>query len=771
MVLSRFFAGLATVFVVALQPSFLSAADDHASRSLVGKYCVACHNDDLRTAGLSLQGLDPANVGGHGAVWEKVLRKISAGEMPPAGAPAPEASVTAKFAAGLEAALDAAAAADPNPGRPLAHRLNRAEYRNAIRDLLALDIDTGAMLPGDDSGYGFDNIADVLSLSPVLLERYLVAARRISRLAAGNPNVKPQKETYHRDRETGFLNAGHAPSSRQDLPFGAGRGSAIRYYFPLDGEYVISLALDQGNARSADYQSHEVRLPLKAGMRTLAFTFLGESSRPEPTRPGGTASPGIAQPPLDIRMDGKRVRLVELPAAAAPFKLQWISIDGPHNVTGPGDTPSRRKIFSCRPSKEAQEEPCARRILATLARQAYRRPASAADVRGLMAIYQIGLAEGGFERGVEKALEALLVSPSFLFRLEKDPAGIGPATPYPVSDIELASRLSFFLWSSIPDEELLILAERGRLRDPAVLEKQVRRMIADRHSTALVDNFAGQWLHLRNVARVKPDEVLFPEFDAELRQAMKRETELFFEDVLRDNRSVFDLLTGNKTFLNEQLARHYDVDKVYGPQFREVELSDPRRGGLLGQASILTVTSYPNRTSVVIRGKWILENLFSMPPPPPPADVPELEDAGNDGRHLTLREAMARHSTNPTCASCHARLDPIGFALENYDAIGRWRSEDGGVPIDASGELPGGVKFDGPTELKRVLAMDFRDAFAATVAEKLLTYALGRGLEYYDKATVRSIVRQAERNEYRLADLIASIVQSMPFQMRRSPES
>ena len=768
--------GFATLLSVALPPSFLWAADGDAFRSMIQTHCVACHNDDLRTAGVSLQGLDPANVSGHGAVWEKVLRKISAGEMPPAGAPAPEASVSAEFAAGLEAALDAAAASDPNPGRPLAHRLNRAEYRNAIRDLLALDIDTGAMLPGDDSGYGFDNIADVLSLSPALLERYLVAARRISRLATGNPNVKPQKETYHRDRETGFLNAGHAPSSRQDLPFGADRGAAIRYYFPLDGEYVISVALDTGNVRNAEYQSQELRLAVKAGMRLLAATFLGESSRPEPARPAGSAPPSLAQPPLDIRLDGKRVKLIELPASAAPHKLRFISIDGPYNVTGPGDTPSRRKIFTCRPAAESpatesDDEPCARRILASLARQAYRRPASAADVRALMAIYQIGRAEGGFERGVEKALEALLVSPSFLFRLEKDPAGIGPATPYPVSDIELASRLSFFLWSSIPDEELLILAERGRLRDPAVLEKQVRRMLADRRSTALVDNFAGQWLHLRNVAKVKPDEVLFPEFDAELRQAMKRETELFFEDVLRDNRSVFDLLTGNKTFLNEQLARHYSVDKVYGPQFREVELSDPRRGGLLGQASILTVTSYPNRTSVVVRGKWILENLFSMPPPPPPADVPELEDAGNDGKHLTLREAMARHSTNPTCASCHARMDPIGFALENYDAIGRWRSEDGGVPIDASGELPGGVKFDGPTELKQVLAKDFRDAFAATVAEKLLTYALGRGLEYYDKATVRSIVRQAERNEYRFADLIASIVQSMPFQMRRSPES
>ena len=787
---TRLFIGFAMLVVVAPRPT-LSAADTGPNRSLIEKHCLSCHNDNLRTAGVSLQELDPADVAGSPAIWEKVLRKVSSGEMPPDGAPAPEAAARAEFVARLAKALDRAAAVAPNPGRAPAHRLNRAEYGNAVRDLLALDIDVSAMLPGDDSGYGFDNIADVLSLSPALLERYLVAARRISRLAAGNPDVKPQKETSHSNRESGFLQAGHQAGPPPDPPFGAGRGAALRYYFPLDGEYEVSFAVDRGETREI-YETHDVRVPVKAGLRALTLTFLNESSRPERIRPGPAAPAGIAQPPLDLRLDGRRVQLFEQPPAAVPFTLRSISIDGPYNATGPGDTPSRRKIFSCRPAAESlaaespaagpptaespaaepNAEPCARRILSSLARLAYRRPVDAADVGPLMAVYQMGrAAEGSFERGVEKAVEALLVSPNFLFRIEKDPAGIEPATPYRISDIELASRLSFFLWSGIPDEELLRLAEQELLHDPAVLERQVRRMLADRRSKALVENFAGQWLHLRNVAKVKPDEVLFPEFDGDLRQAMQRETELFFENILKNNRSIFDLLDANNTFLNERLAEHYGAGKVYGPQFREVPVSDPRRGGLLGQASILTVTSYPNRTSVVVRGKWILENLFGMPPPPPPPNIPELEEAGQDGKRLTMRQAMSRHSRNPTCAACHTRMDPIGFALENYDAIGRRREQEGGAPIDSSGELPGGVAFDGPGELKQVLATHYRDSFASTVTEKLLTYALGRGLEYYDKPTVRSIVRQAERNEYRLADMIVTIVKSIPFQMRRSPES
>ncbi len=767
-----FWSAVAAVLSVALCPCILLAEEEDPARSLIGKYCVGCHNDTLATAGVSLEGRDPADPGSDASLWERVLRKVTVGEMPPAGMPAPQESDSQVFVARLESALAAAAAAAPNPGRPRPHRLNRAEFSNAIRDLLALDIDAGNMLPADDSGYGFDNIADVLSLSPDLLKRYLVAARRISRLAAGNLDRQPQKEIFRRDRETGFLYSGHRPSPRHDLPFGAAGGVVLRHYFPLDGEYVISLGVRADLTSAAtEYDSHVLRQPVKAGLRTLAVTFLGESSRPERGRPLKDLPGALTQPPLDVRLDGERLELIKLPAGPTRYQLRWISIDGPYNVEGPGDTRSRRRIFSCRPATNADERPCAERILTTLARRAYRRPVDEADVSPLLAIFDTGRREGGFNHGVEMAVQALLVSPSFLFRLEKDPGRIGPATAYRISDVELASRLSFFLWSSIPDEELLSLGERGRLRDPAVLERQVRRMLADRRAQALVENFAGQWLHLRNVATVKPDEVLFPEFDAALRLASQRETELFFEKILRDNRSVLDLLDADYTFLNQRLAQHYDLGGIHGEQFREVKLSDSRRGGLLGQASILTVTSYPNRTSVVVRGKWILENLFGMPPPPPPPDIPELEESGRDGKPRSLREAMGLHSKNPTCASCHVRMDPIGFALENYDAIGRWRAEDAGAPIDASGELPGGVAFDGPEELRQVLATDFRDAFVATVVEKLLTYALGRGIEFYDKPTIRSIVRQAERNEYRLADLIVTIVQSLPFQNRRSPES
>ena len=770
-ILTRCIAGLGLLIVLGSGSSGLRAQERHPDRTLIERYCLACHSDALRTAGVSLQAPDPADVAQHPALWEKVLRKFASGEMPPSGVPAPPPAERAGFAARLEAALDALAAARPNPGRSPAHRLNQAEYANAVRDLLALDFDVRGMLPADDSGYGFDNIADVLSLSPALLDRYLFAAHRLSRLAVGAPLGKPQKDIFVRNRETGFLQAGHVPDSPPDLPFGASRGAAFRYYFPLDGEYDFAAALDQGDSRT-DYESLEARVHVEAGLRDLTLAFLGESSKPERTRPGAPDATVRPHPPLDLRLDGKRLRLLDLPDASQPFKIRWISIEGPFGANGPGDTPSRRAIFLCRPASTQEEAPCASRILSGLARKAYRRPVTSEDISALMAVYRNGRDEGGFERGIERALRAILVSPSFLFRLEQDPAGVEPGTPYRLGDLELASRLSFFLWSSLPDEELLDLAERGRLREPGELERQVRRMLADRKSRALVDNFAGQWLELRKLAKVKPDDALFPDFDAELRLAMRRETELFFADLLARNRSALELLRAKRTFLNERLAGHYGIEGVHGPQFREVRLSDPRRGGLLGQGSVLTVTSYPNRTSVVIRGKWILENLFGMPPPPPPPDIPELDESASvDGRALSLRERMSLHSRNPTCASCHVRMDPIGFALENYDAVGRWRTEDHGLPIDASGELPGGIAFDGPTELKRVFATTLGDDFARTVVEKLLTYALGRGLEYYDRATVRSIMREAERREYRLADLIVAIARSMPFQMRRSAES
>ena len=768
-VVRAFLSSIVAALVAMSAAQYSQAAGADLSKTLTEQFCVACHNNSARTAGISLQDLDPSEPHLLPEIWEKVLRKVGSGEMPPSDMPAPDSAARAEFVTALEGALDASSAANPNPGRPPVHRLNRAEYSNAVRDLLDFDLDVAAMLPVDDSGYGFDNIADVLSISPALLDRYMLAASRISRLAVGSGSTKPQKDIFVRNRESGFREAGHAQASRQDLPFGAADGAAIRYYFPFSGRYTVAVALDQGDSRTA-YELREVRPGVEAGMRTLAVSLLGEYSRPESSRPGGSAAVERPHPPLDLRLDGKRLELTDLPDASVPYKIRWISIEGPFEPAGPGNTPSRRKILSCRPASASEERPCAQQILARLARQAYRRPIESEDLSALMAMYEQGSEQGGFESGIERAIRALLVSPSFLFRIERDPAGAMPGSVHAISDIELASRLSFFLWSSLPDDELLESAEQGLLSNPGELERQVRRMLRDRRARALVENFAGQWLELRKVAKAKPDEVLFPSFDADLRFAMRRETELFFWDILSRNRSVLELLHSDRTFLNERLADHYGLPKVHGPQFREVRLSDPRRGGLLGHGSILTVTSYPNRTSVVIRGKWVLENLFGMPPPPPPPDIPELEEAAHDGQKLTLRELMTLHSRSPTCASCHVRMDPIGFALENYDAIGRWRDMDGETPIDPSGSLPGGVTFEGPEELKHVFSTVFRDAFVRTVAEKLLTYALGRGLEYYDRTAVRQIAREAKESQFRLADMVVSVTKSMPFQMRRTQE-
>ena len=750
---------LAAALVIGTLPAQTSRPAEDA---FTERYCLACHNNAAVTAGLSLQGLDSQAPGDSPQIWERVLRKVASGEMPPSGMPAPDPSERAAFAGQLEQALDAAAAAAPNPGRPPPHRLNRAEYANAVRDLLDLGVDLGPLLPGDDSGYGFDNIADVLSLSPARMERYMIAARRASRLAVGHAGAEPVRDVYVRDRAVGFLRAGHAPARPGDLPPRSERGAAIKYYFPVDGEYSITASLDQGTSR-ASYEHSAARVALTAGLHTVSLTFPGASSRRETTSPGGNPEQPRAHPPLDIRIDGRRVRLVQLQDTAAPFQLRSIAIEGPFVAEGPGATPSRRKIFSCVPGDPAQELPCARKILARLARLAYRRPVDSADIDPLMAVFESGRHARGFEAGVERAIRALLVSPSFLFRIEPEQSGPGP---HRLDNFAIASRLSFFLWSSIPDEALLAAAERGELADPRHLESQVRRMLADPKAQALVDNFAGQWLELRKLARIKPDNLLFPEFDSALREAMQRETELFVADVLRSNASILELLDSDQTFLNDRLAQHYGISGVRGAHFRRVSLDDKRRGGLLGQASVLAVTSYPNRTSVVIRGKWVLENLFGMPPPPPPPDIPELEEAAPSGKQLTLRELMTLHSQAPTCAGCHVRMDPIGFALENFDAIGRWRETQAGAPIDASGELPGGVRFDGPAELRQVLTTSLRAEFVRTVAEKLLTYALGRGLEYYDRPTVRTIVRASEEAGHGFADMVVSVVQSMPFRMR-----
>jgi len=765
-------------------PQAPPAAAPPSPRALVDQYCVVCHNQKTATAGVCLQGLDFSNAPANAAILERVIRKVSSGEMPPAGMPRPPAPVAAAFTKSLADSLDHAATANPNPGRPAVHRLNRAEYSNAIRDVLAVDVQPGALLPIDDSGYGFDNIGDVLSISPALLERYMSVARMIAREAVGDTGIKPGVEEFAA-RQDAPGTAGRDRNERvsDDLPFDSRGGFSFQYYFPVDAEYAIRIKVNQGaGGQGQGRPPLEVRQPIQAGLRTIGVTFLRESAKPEVAVPGGrrgappvpSQAPGRGPVPsaeMDLRLDGVKLKRFEVPVGGPnPPQVTGVSLAGPYNITGPGDTPSRARIFVCHPATAKDEEPCARKILATVGRRAFRRPVADADLKPLLAFYQSGRTERDFDFGIEKALRAMLVSPDFLFRVEQDPRGSAPGSVYRIGDWDLASRLSFFLWSSVPDDQLLDLAEKGKLKDPAVLDQQIRRLLDDPRSNSLVSNFAGQWLFIRGLAQQKPDPDAFPEFDESLRQSFQKETELFFQNILREDRSVLELLDATYTFLNQRLAEHYGIPNIYGPQFRKVVLTDPNRGGLLGQGSLLTVTSYPNRTSVVQRGKWILDNLLGSPPPPPPPGVADFDAKAKDGRQLTTREAMEQHRTNAVCASCHARMDPIGFALENFDGVGKWRGQDGGSPIDASGKLPGGIQFDGPAGLKKLLVANYRDQYETTVTEKLLTYSLGRGLEYYDMPAVRSIMRQAAHDDFRISALITAIVRSTPFQMRRTPE-
>jgi Protein of unknown function (DUF1592)/Protein of unknown function (DUF1588)/Protein of unknown function (DUF1585)/Protein of unknown function (DUF1595)/Protein of unknown function (DUF1587) len=743
-------------------------------QTLLQRYCAVCHSTQAKTAGVVLQGVDPADTAHNAELLERVLRKIKTGQMPPPGMPRPDKPVLDEFSKWLEGSLDAEAAAHPNPGRPAIHRLNRAEYGNAIRDVFDLDIDAGALLPGDDTGYGFDNIGDVLSLSPTLLDRYLSMARRISRLALGDPTLKPAEETFEPRRDT----AGQRPIPARlewvsdDLPFNSAGGLSVRYYFPLDAEYVLRANFGTGADKAI-----EVRMPIKAGLREVGITFPRQSLLPDvlPTMGGrggrGAAGGESAAVPVDLRLDGASLKRATTPGTLGQLpRLTNLTISGPFNPTGSGDTASRREILICRPASPAEEEGCAARILTHLTRQAYRRPVTDADVRPLLAFYDQARGKGSFEYGIQKAVEAVLISPDFLFRVESD-AGAGKAGGnHRISGIELASRLSFFLWSSVPDDELLGLAEKGKLADPQVLKQQIQRMLDDPKSEALTSNFAGQWLFIRNVETARPDPAIFPDFDESLRASMRRESELFFDSIVRENRSAMDLLAANYTFLNDRLAKHYGISGIYGSQFRRVDLqNDAHRGGLLGQASILTVTSPPNRTSVVQRGKWVLDNILGAPPAPPPP-VPSLEATTKGHPNLSLRAALELHRSNPACAGCHKPMDPLGFALENYNGIGEWRTEDGGSEIDATGKLPDGTEFNGPAGLNKVLTTARRDEFATTVVSKILTYALGRGLEYYDQPVVRSILRETSAGDYRLRDLITAVVMSTPFQMRRSPD-
>ena len=781
--------GLAVTGGVPVATVQLSAqAAEPPSRALLDRYCVTCHNERLQTAGLMLDQLDITQVGANAPVLEKVVHKLRSGQMPPEGRPRPDEVTIDAFATSLETALDRVAAAAPNPGRVASRRLNRLEYVNAIEDLLALEIDGDELLPSDMAGFGFDNNADVLSITPSLMERYIAAATKISRAAIGSPDIRPVTQVY----KVGFERRDIRIA--EDMPFATHGGLAVRHNFPLDGEYVFAVRLKRnGTVETIDgigENEHQVELRVDHEL----VTRLPIGGRYPGVDPGTL----IAVPEDDIegqtlheyRMTADReleirvpitagTRLVtaaftdSAPSPSTPTLLPGIDtlhISGPFDGSVPDDTPARRRIFTCRPadSSAGAEEACAREIMTALARRAYRRPVTEADIAPLLSIYREGRADRDFEAGIEWALETLLAVPDFLLRVERQPVDTQPGEIYRLSDLELASRLSFFLWKSIPDDELLDIATRGRLSDPAILTGQVRRMLADRRATRFMNDFVGQWLQMRNIFSQDPDGALFAGFNDTLRTAMVRETELFFESQVREDRPIPELLRADYTYLNEQLARHYGVDDIYGSRFRRVEWTDDRRHGLLGQASLLTVTSYANRTSVVLRGKWVLENMLGAPPPPPPPNVPPLAESDRSNP-TSLRERMEQHRSSPVCASCHTRMDPLGFAMEHFDAVGRWRETDGGAEINATIELDGQT-IDSPRAFREAL-LDTGDEFVRTVTEKLLIYALGRGVDYYDAPTIRQIVRDLARDDYRWSALVTGIVASQPFQMRRAPDA
>jgi Protein of unknown function (DUF1592)/Protein of unknown function (DUF1588)/Protein of unknown function (DUF1587)/Protein of unknown function (DUF1585)/Protein of unknown function (DUF1595)/Cytochrome C oxidase, cbb3-type, subunit III len=754
-------------------------------KALVDKYCVTCHNDRLKTGGLTLDTIDFTDIPASAEPLEKAVRKLLVGAMPPQGAARPDPAAYHALAADLESALDQAAAVRPNPGRALLRRLNRSEYANAIRDLLDLDVNVSALLPLDNSSYGFDNIADVLGMSPVLMEGYLTAARRISAAAVGDRTAIVTTADTYRVR----------PDLSQDrhvygLPLGTRGGIVVKHTFPLDAVYSFRIDLrqttlndvvgleyphqavitvDGAEVHRATVGGREdlvksfansqataellegrlaVRVPVTAGPHDVGAAFIEKSA---------AIRPGLLQPILRTTFDPVNY-------TGEPH-IEALIVTGPFNETGSGDTPSRRRIFVCRPATGAAESPCAQRILSTIARRAYRRPLTPEDLHTLDSFNRLGRKQGTFDSGIEMGIRRILASPDFVLRIERDPPNAVPGTVHRISDLELASRLSFFLWSTLPDDQLVRLAVRGRLGDSLVLEQQVRRMLADPRSRALIDNFAGQWLYLRNLRNINPAPSEFPDFDHNLRLAMLQEMEAFFESIIREDRSVLDLMTADYTFVNERLARHYRIPNVYGDQFRRITLAQDERRGLLGKGAILLVTSLATRTSPVVRGKWILENVVGTPPPPPPAEVPALDENAVGQKPRTLRERVETHRKNPVCARCHRLMDPIGFALENYDAVGRWRTSDDGAPIDAAGQLMDGSKVDGPATLRQALTRN-PEVFVRTMTEKMIIYALGRGLEAYDMPSVRGITRAAARNDYRFSSLIIGVVKSVPFQMK-----
>ena len=787
---STFALALALAFAGAQQPaSAQSPTAGEPSRGLLDRYCVTCHNERLKTAGLALDGVDVGQAAAHAEVLEKVVRKLRSGQMPPEGRPRPDAAAVDTFVTALETALDRESESAPNPGRVASRRLNRVEYVNAIKDLLDLEVDGAELLPSDMAGFGFDNNADVLSMTPSLMTRYIAAATKVSRAAIGSPDNRPMMQVYSLGFEERDVRV------NEDMPFSTIGGLSQRHMFPLDGEYVFAVRLKRNatveTIEGIEEDGHEIELRVDHELITR-WPIGGQFSGPDPGVLIAVPEDDVegqrlheyrmtADDALEIRVQieaGQRlVSVAFTDSAPSPHGLRGkpgidrLFISGPFNGTVPDDTASRQKIFTCHPDSaatDAEKEACAREIISALARRAYRRPVSDIDVDPLVAVYRDGAAERDFDFGIELSLEALLSMPEFLMRIYQEPVDLEPAEPYRLSDLELATRLSFFLWRSIPDDELIDLAAEGRLSDPEVLPAQIRRMLADDRATRFMNDFIGQWLQIRNINEQAPDGALFAQFNDTLRRAMVQETQLFFESQVRADRPIQELLTADYSFLNEQLARHYGVEDIYGSRFRRVELADDRRHGLLGQASLLTVTSYANRTSVVLRGKWVLETLLGAPPPPPPPNVPPLEEDEAGAAPTSLREKMELHRRNPVCATCHTEMDQLGFAMEHFDAIGQWRETDRGAEIDAAIEWAGHT-IDSPRAFREALVAK-GDEFERTVVEKLLIYALGRGVDYYDAPTIRRIVSDVAAADYRWSAIIEGVARSMPFQMRRAAD-
>jgi hypothetical protein len=757
-----------------------------APQALLMQYCLPCHNERAKTAatvsGVMFDRVDAGKVAEAPELWEKVVRKLRTGSMPPPGARRPDDETARALISTLEETLDRASISHPNPGRPVLRRLNRVEYANAIRDLLSLDVDAASLLPPDDSAYGFDNVGDLLGVSPVLLERYLAAADRISELAVGDTSIDAGSKTYRvpHDRSQ--------DQHLEGLPLGTVGGLVVNHTFPVNGEYDFQIRLIRTNLEMMRGLEHPHLIQILVDDEPVFTDTVGgptDMALAQTYTDGGdaidarlrarvpiTAGPHVVGVAFlrKFAMGSARLQF-PLRSSADTFEatgrphVELLTISGPFNVAGPGDTPSRRRIFSCRPNAAQSESACVRKILVSLASSAYRRPVDDTDLDPLLDFYSRGRAKGSFEAGIQMALRRILASPDFVFRIENDPPNARPGVAFPVPDVELASRLSFFLWSSTPDNTLLDLAARGRLKDPKVLEEQVRRMLADPKAEALTTNFAGQWLQLRNLKNARPNSFDFPDFDDNLRQAFRRETELFFQSIVREDRDVVDLLTADYTFVNERLAKHYGIPGVAGSNFRRVTVADTARKGLLGQGSILTVTSHADRTSPVVRGKWILENLMGSPPPPPPPDVPLLKEDQEGAKPTTMREKMEAHRADPVCASCHKIMDPLGLTLENFDAVGAWRNEDAGSAINAKTELADGTQLDGVVSLREAL-LKRKDVFVSTLTEKLMIYALGRGLTYNDMPAVRAVVRDAATQNNRFSSLILGVVRSTPFRMR-----